>query len=155
MVREESRKRKAHFVVEIRSNARRRVLRKSLTMGIDLCAKGRSFSFNNGCWAGILETAMEHGWEPSGTGPCRGCRRKDRDGNGHYFANDGQLFYARDAQNLALALERFLSAPNRTKPRKTRRTYADDFLPYFLSAAGRQEIKEFIAFCRKGSFRIF
>lgn len=53
---------------------------------------------------------MHFGWEPMGTGPGRGIRNEDWVFSDNYWSNDGQLFYARDAKNLAAALDRFLEA---------------------------------------------
>ena len=124
-------------------------------MGMDLHASRRSFCWNNRCWRELLKVGWKHGWEPSGTGPCKGSLKKDWDGTGLYFSNDGQLFYARDAKNLANALESFLDASRQIKPSKTKRVDADECPSYFFSANGRKEIKLFIVFCRKGSFRIY
>jgi len=121
---------------------------------MDLYASRRSFSWNNRCWRAILQLGQKHGWNPTGTGPCKGWLKKDWNGTGLYFSNDGQLFYARDAKELAKALESFLEASGPIKLSRIKHTDGE-CLPYFLTAKGRKEIKNFIAFCRKGSFRIY
>jgi hypothetical protein len=75
-------------------------------MGMDLCRGTDYFRWNAVGWVALLETAVNYGWEPMGTGPPRGRLKKNWDGS-NYYGNEGQLFYERDAKNLARALDIF------------------------------------------------
>ena len=116
---------------------------------MDLSGAGGYFRWSAGAWSQILNLGMQHGWEPIGTGPPRGMRKAEC--QGFYHGNDGQLFYARDAKKLADALEQALLEMSRKKSAKKKRIDQSDS----LSAPGAAgSIRQFIAFCRKGSFRI-
>jgi hypothetical protein len=118
-------------------------------MGMDLSGAGGYFRWSARGWSQILNLGLEHGWEPTGTGPPRGMLKADC--SGIYHGNDGQLFYARDAKNLAVALERALADLAPKKPSKKPRIDQRDW----LSAPGTPESsRQFIKFCRRGSFRI-
>jgi hypothetical protein len=106
-------------------------------MGMDLIGPRRNFAWNVWAWSTVLRLAQRHGWEPMGTGPHR---------KWGYDSNDGQLVYAKDAKMLADALEAFLNAP---RPRRVPKKEA-----WFWSPVGKGELRKFVAFCRKGSFRI-
>ena len=99
-------------------------------MGMDLSGAGGYFRWTNSGWRETLELAEQYGWQPIGTGAPRGTLKAEWSGS--YFSNDGQLFYARDAQKMADALERALEG-----------TENED-----------EAIREFIKFCREGSFRL-
>ncbi len=97
-------------------------------MGMDLYGKQGYFRFTMRGWDLLLKLAVEHGWEPQGTqiGPAvvRGIRRAERKAgktneaterklkryaaafHGMYIVNERQIVTARDAGNLAEALER-------------------------------------------------
>jgi glycosyltransferase involved in cell wall biosynthesis len=136
---------------------------------MDLSGAGGYFGWTNSGWAEILEVGQAYGWVPAGTGPPRGTLKADW-GYGPYFGNDGQRFYARDAQALADALERALAAPAVEWPR-IRAAQTTDYLEAELrgglppvggrvsvqefSPEDAANIREFIEFCRAGSFRIF
>ncbi len=153
-------------------------------MGMDLYRGKDYFRCNTLAWHALLEAAMTYGWEPMGTGPCRGYLKKDWDGSCAYWGNDGQLFYARDAKNLATALEIFLTTPEAPQLRRTKRqrevlsagrgvarfvqSLVNTFskptrkskanqrnAPQRLTDDQRKYIKQFISYCRKGSFRIY
>src|SRR4051812_47968129 len=95
---------------------------------MDLSGAGGYFRWLNSGWADILELGQTCGWVPTGTGPPRG-ERKANWGDGSYFGNDGQLFYARDARALADALERALAASTESRPpKRTRRAQATDYI---------------------------
>ena len=81
-------------------------------MGMDLSGAGGYFRWSNSGWADILELGQAHGWVPVGTGPPRR-ELKSAWGDGPYFGNGGQRFYARDAQSLADALVSPLRSPAR------------------------------------------
>jgi hypothetical protein len=153
-------------------------------MGMDLYRGSDYFRWDTLGWCAILETAMNYGWEPIGAGPPRGHRKKDWDGSCNYWGNEGQLFYARDAKNLATALELSLTTTEAIRLRKTKRqrqvlsvarTLHKDVERLInmispptnktkarqerrrrgLAAEQRKYIKQFISFCRRGSFRIY
>jgi hypothetical protein len=107
-------------------------------MGMDLSGAGGYFRWTNLGWGEILVLGKDFGWEPNGTGPPRGCKKAEWVGT--YYSNDGQLFYARDARLLAEALERALDAMSEEKS---------------LSTDQESAIREFIEFCKAGSFRLF
>lgn len=140
-------------------------------MGMDLSGAGGYFRWTNSGWGDILELGEAFGWLPMGPGPPRGVLKAEWPG-GSYFGNDGQRFYARDARALADALERALEAVSAGRsPVRTRRARATDYLEAELSDRPRPKrgrvavrklgpeeiaaVKEFIAFCRAGSFRIY
>jgi hypothetical protein len=118
-------------------------------MGMDLSGVGGYFRWSAGSWSQILDLGLQHGWEPTGTGPPRGTYKADH--QGIYHGNDGQLFYARDAKKLADALEQALAEMSFKKPVKKKRIDQRDWLS---SPEGIESIRQFIKFCRKGSFRI-
>ncbi|NWG18818.1 MAG: hypothetical protein HXY39_00680 [Chloroflexi bacterium] len=100
-------------------------------MGMDISGAGGYFRWTNLGWSEVLSLARSAGWEPVGTGPPRGVLKADWSGT--YFSNDGQLVYARDAKRLADALERAIAE---------------------CPAEDNETLREFIAFCRAGSFRL-
>lgn len=118
-------------------------------MGMDLSGAGGYFRWSAGGWSQILNLGLQHGWEPTGTGPPRGMRKADCEGI--YHGNDGQLFYARDARKLADSLEQALAEMSAGKPLKKKRIDQADWLS---SPETTKHIRQFIKFCRKGSFRI-
>jgi len=61
------------------------------------------------------------------------------------------LFYARDAKNLAVALER-ATASMPAKRRKAMRSV--EGYESLSSEAGRKSLRDFIIYCRAGSFRL-
>ena len=99
-------------------------------MGMDLSGAGGYFRWTNTGWGKVLELASANGWEPIGTGPPKGTLKDDWTGG--YFGNDSQRVYARDGKRLADALESHL----------------------LKSPEDEIELREFIEFCRAGSFRI-
>ena len=146
-------------------------------MGMDLSGAGGYFRWNFGEWGDLLELAQAYGWKPMGTGPPRGMKKAEW-GEGTYFSNEGQLFYARDAKALADALERaVLALANETaanQPAKVPKTRKAHKLDHFLAAiTGKNKPKKgriavqsfspkdllyicgFIDYCREGSFRIY
>jgi hypothetical protein len=116
-------------------------------MGMDLSGAGGYFRWSNSGWADILELGQAHGWVPAGTGPPRGELKADW-GDGPYFGNGGQRFYARDAQALADALERALAAPPADESPRTRAAQATDYAEAELTGGqppkgGRVAVREF------------
>jgi hypothetical protein len=97
---------------------------------------------------------------------------------GSYYSSDGQRFYARDAAALADALEWFLNgetpaaeSPSASNPDRDRLCRFVSGLSRQLGVApnvtgglpprswpaddkGRQYLREFVEFCRRGSFRM-
>jgi hypothetical protein len=145
--------------------------REDAAMGMDLSGAGGYFRWTNSGWYDILELGKEFGWIPTGTGPPRGTR-KEAWGLGAYYGNDGQRVYARDARALADALERAVAAlPQRKSQKRTRIARATDYLEAELTGGRRPRrgrvavsqfgwedvayIREFIEYCRAGSFRLF
>ena len=145
-------------------------------MGFDLEAPGRYFRWTNLAWFDLLELAKEFGWVPIGTGPPRGTRKAQwrhgtSSGNLDYYGNEGQRVYARDAATLADALERALAETLKRGPgrRKYRDAQAQDYVEAMLAGSRKRgrvpvrdlraeasgSIRQFIRFCRAGSFRVF
>jgi hypothetical protein len=119
-------------------------------MGMDLEGAGGYFRWTASGWASLLALAAHYGWEAVGTGPPRGVLKADWPGV--YHSNDGARFYARDAAALANALERALLEMPAERPEAM-----DDVAAYehLVSEAGRESLRNFIAYCRQGSFRIY
>jgi len=118
-------------------------------VGMDLSGAGGYFRWTNSGWGEVLELGEEFGWVPIGTGPPRGELKADWQA-GPYFGNDGQRFYARDARALSDALERALAAIPVVQPPKRGRPATRRFSPDEAA-----HLREFIEFCRAGSFRLF
>ena len=114
-------------------------------MGMDLSGAGGYFRGTATGWSRLLELAQQHGWQPTHTGPPRGTLKADWSGTDH--SNDGQRFYARDARRLAAALEQALNATPTQKLKKDQSTW-------LFTPEGKDAIREFITFCRAGSFRM-
>jgi hypothetical protein len=136
--------------------------------------KGGGRDVTYATWADILELAEHYGWRPTGTGPPR--RMKKAQWCGSYYSSDGQRFYARDARALADALDRYLAgeppvrtaARGRNRDRERLRGFvtglsrklgvglnlpggaADD--SWMATEGGKEYLREFAAFCRRGTF---
>ncbi len=119
-------------------------------MGMDLEGAGGDFRWSGSGWSSVLALAGHYGWEQVGTGPPKGILKADWVGS--YFSNDGALFYARDAVALADALERAITE----MPAKSPESMKDvELYDYLVSEAGKEALRNFIAYCREGSFRIY
>ena len=118
-------------------------------MGKDLEGRGGYFRWTNSGWRNVLALAEHFGWCPSGTGPPRGIRLAENTPN--YYGNDGQRFYARDAANLADALE---PAIKEMPPKKPKALTDVDEYEWISSSEGRKSLRRFVKYCREGSFRI-
>jgi len=114
-------------------------------MGMDLSGAGGYFRWTASAWGKILDLAEQHGWQSVGTGAPRGTLKEDWSGS--YFSNDGQLFYARDAQKLASALGRALEEIPTEKLKQ-------DNSNWLFTSEGKESLRKFIIFCREGSFRL-
>ena len=101
-------------------------------MGMDFDGAGGDFHWTSSGWRQVLERAEAAGWQPTGTGPPSGILKAAWAGT--YCSNDGQRFYARDARLMAQALESCLAK---------------------IPEAEREAYRDFIAFCRAGSFRLY
>ena len=112
-------------------------------MGFDLIGENRYFCWNSSAWPDVLDIATRHGWRPMGTGAPE--EWSERDWIGGYGSNDGQLVDAGDALRPAEALEKFLSKHQNIPNNEAR----------FCSAGGKEYLREFIRFCRRGSFRLY
>lgn len=124
-------------------------------MGMDLIGPGRFFQWNIRCWCNVLELGEQYGWKGTGTGPPRGRLVSEWTGRireASYGSNDGARFYARDAKALAEALSRALrDIPEKELPRgREPKTPLE-----FFAGWGKPDLRRFIRFCRKGSFRIY
>lgn len=114
-------------------------------MAMDLGRKGGHIRMSWSGWRELLELAYNNGWEPMGTEApmlhyLDGRDEHARDWCRTYFLNSHQIMNAKDAANLAAALERtWDSIPDET---------FDDGTKY------RDRVKGFIRFCRAGSFHI-
>lgn len=140
-----------------------------------------SRTFSRQFWAKTLELAELYGWQPRGTQP----PVAGVDWLGSYSTNDGQVVVMEDAFLLAGALEKALSDIADTNPSFDwdPALWVEDDLPAWLSTDERalieeglqdglldivgvhprdyfagdekRRLREFIRFCRLGSFRIF
>jgi hypothetical protein len=117
---------------------------------MDLDGAGGYFRWTNLGWSGVLALAEHYGWEPTGTGPPRGILKAEWPG--YYYSNDGALFYARDAKALADSLDRALDLLPARRPKALKHIEGYD---YFVSQEGKRALREFITYCRAGSFRLY
>lgn len=120
-------------------------------MGMDLSGKGGSFRFNNATWREVLKLAYYYGWKPAGTeagqwiDPETGELIEQMSPDPEtwesmdYFSNSFQWVTDEDAANIADALERALEAEPRDEE------FGSGFTDY---------LREFITFCRAGTFCI-
>ena len=118
-------------------------------MGMDLDGAGGYFRWTWSGWRWVTGLAEEFGWVPSQTGPPRGMLKAAWCGDGEYWSNDGQRFYARDAAGFADALERALAAIPEQEPPKQ-----GQFEGRYFTADEAASLREFVAYCRAGSFRL-
>jgi hypothetical protein len=126
-------------------------------MGTDFSGKGGYFSVNNATWREVLVLAHEHGWEPAGTempksilynedgsiraGHTRACWEAAKNWESmDYFSNVSQWVTDEDASIVADALERALEAEPGDEE---------------LGSRSTDYVREFITFCRAGTFCIF
>ena len=144
-------------------------------MSADLTNRnGEGFKFSNVTWAKILSLAKYYGWKSKGTvDPWWKDEPDAPDWRGCYTSNDGQWVTREDALNMANSLDRAIEEMDGTSKKVSEDIAIDeDFkravlvtkeLELFLglsecSAKGdidKQMLKDFIQFCRKGSFCIF
>ena len=113
--------------------------------------------FSKESWTKILSLAMFYGWQPMGTRvpsitELHGLNFEDWDGS--YLTNDGQIVVTEDARRLGLALERSLDdIPDfnleADQPDLSRITPFE-----YFAGEEKQQLIDFIKFCRLGSFLI-
>jgi hypothetical protein len=135
---------------------------------MDLRGCSGEFHFTVSCWVNVLKLAMLFGWKPAGT------RLYDEDGLpeldwcGSYCSNGYQEVTEDDARRLADALERSLpDIPNEeAMADRLVKVVCDGVEVYgipdgvryspleFWSGGGKQKVREFVAYCRAGSFVI-
>ena len=144
-------------------------------MGMAL-GRGRDdyFDVPYAAWNDILELAERYGWHPTRTGPPRGMKAAEWCGS--YYSSDGQRFYAREAAALADALEQFLAGEepvaeaSANADRERLRGFIGRLsqqlgvtpnvtggLPpetWLSDEEGQEYLRQFVAFCRRGSFRM-
>jgi hypothetical protein len=147
---------------------------------MDLRSKHGEISFNNSSWGHLLKMAGVYGWEPAGTLAPHltnrdgqrvddGCNPVDdaeyeASWNGAYFYNEGQSVTDEDARNLANAIERALpDVPDQdvlgdkatVHPSGARGVSLETPVNPFEWFGGRKEqLRDFIVFCRAGGFSI-
>jgi hypothetical protein len=134
---------------------------------------GDSLQFNHFTWAMVLSLAKDYGWKPDGTvDPWWKDEPDAPDWDGNYVTNDHQQVTSDDALNVANALRRAIEDMDGTSEKVSEGfAIAADFNcvvqgmeelesllgPGASLAKGhidKQLLKEFIQFCRKGSFCI-
>ena len=113
--------------------------------------------FSKESWVRVLSLGLFYGWQPMGTRvpsmtEIHGFNTEYWDGS--YLTNDGQIVVSADARALGRALERSLD----DIPDFNLDVYAVDLnkIPPFEYFAGdeKQQLVDFIKFCRLGSFLI-
>jgi hypothetical protein len=136
-------------------------------MGFDLTSdSGQEFQLRTSAWTFFLYLAEAYGWTKEGTQPPPGVAAREWDGL--YASNDGQRVAAADGQKLADAFERLLADADRTeRAREVGRQIAKDVrelarrdgieLPESEDedhGIDEEALRELVAFCRAGAFRI-
>ena len=142
-------------------------------MGYDLKNANEQFRFSETAWHYVLDLAAEFGWQAMGTVLSEGTARN---WDGNYVGNTLQSVIDKDALNLANALENALKViPDKRKPEHNtlaslkddggieyfleryiieRRRSPDSPVDYFSGIENINYLREFIKFCRSGSFCI-
>lgn len=166
-------------------------------MGMDLHGRQGYFRFTLYGWDRVLKLALLYGWQPLGTALNRRqarryaekvCKTPEQvsqmisrlalEYHGAYCFNEGQYVTARDAKNMAAALERALPdipqqdiykrkwremrrqcketgrQPTRRQLQSLSPLTRQGAIEMFSGRRGKQVLREFIGFCRKGRFRI-
>ena len=118
-------------------------------MGMDLYGKGGYFRWLNYAWEEVLVIAKLGGWKPLAVTTFEGGEQHD---TCYYMYNDGQVVTAKDAKNMAAALERSLE-PDMQKKLKLRKRPRFD--PWFFTKGGVAYFRKFIVFLKAGAFRIY
>jgi len=144
-------------------------------MSVDLKTRnGGRMKFSNITWAKILSLAKYYGWKPTGTvDPWWKDEPDAPDWCGCYTSNDGQWVTSDDALNMANALDRATEDMDGTSKKDSNEIAIDEDFKFGVLAMkklesllgpdarpckgdiDKQMLKDFIRFCRKGSFCIF
>lgn len=138
-------------------------------MGMDLnSAEGGTRRFSQSTWSSMLKLAYLYGWKPLGTepggwiDPDTGPWYHPVSWDGNYTSNDLQWVTEEDAARIAEALENALEDIPDHDVGETTVEYGPKMvftgpgvpgglLEYF-SGAGKQRVRDFVAFCRVGAF---
>lgn len=113
--------------------------------------------FSAESWTKVLSLALFYGWRPMGTRvpsitELHGLISDDWDGS--YLTNDGQIVVAEDALRLGIALQKSLD----DIPDFNLDAYSPDLskiTPFeYFAGDEKQQLADFIKFCRLGSFLI-
>jgi hypothetical protein len=134
-------------------------------MGMDLVGKGGDFRFNIFGWRAVLALAQMNGWKPAGT-----VLEGEAGWAGGYDTNDGQTVTSEDAAQLADAVEQALpDIPDHDAlehkgqikdipglgPTKLF-SLTENISPVeMFSGDGKEHLRQFIVYCRAGSFQIW
>ena len=153
-------------------------------MGYDLNNANQHFGFSVFAWSFVLDLAKEFGWQPMGTVLSETAAKQEgsneetiRSWEGHYDGNNFQSVVDKDALNLANALDNALKViPDKRNPayntllsltddttglnyfkmvfRGIKSIYPGSPVDYFSGIENKKYLKEFIQFCKCGSFSI-
>ena len=113
--------------------------------------------FSKESWTRVLSLGIFYGWQPMGTRvpsmtEIHGFNTEYWDGT--YLTNDGQIVVTEDAWSLGIALEKSLD----DIPDFNLEVYLPDLsriTPFeFFAGDEKQQLADFIKFCRLGSFLI-
>lgn len=119
-------------------------------MGATLKRRGACFRWKRDSWDDLLLVAKEHGWTPLGTLAPRGVRKSEWNTE-DYLTCARQQVTDEDALGLARALSRAVkSVRNSTSKPPTSIAGSSELLSGYAIGG----MKDFIAFCRHGAFRI-
>jgi hypothetical protein len=110
-------------------------------MSTHLSGRGGEFHSEREVWAKTLQLAHYYGWRPV------------TKTHNLYLSDAGRLVTAKDAANIANALEKALAdipddSVQEEEPEVTASAYD------YFSGAGKQHLRDLIAFCRAGDFTI-
>ena len=136
-------------------------------MGLDLINEHGATHFSVFVWDQTLALARMYGWRPAGTQPPKDWATdgEGRVWSGSYIVNGGQMVTAKDAAQLANALERGLDDIPDFYAAWHKAVKGEDGGPLIpvgeslspleaLSGENKLAIRKFIAFCRQGAFKI-
>ena len=129
---------------------------------------GATHNIRTSGWTLLLYAAEDYGWAKADTLPPEGVDAGEWDGG--YASNEGQYVTKAAALDLAMAFERLLADPNRAERVRATEARMDQEIAFLLKRdygieqpprtdahvypISEPDLQEFIAFCRKGGFRI-
>jgi hypothetical protein len=130
---------------------------------------GSDYCWNNIAWTKLVQLGVKYGWLPSGTVLIlenHSDRKFDEEWCGDYLSNSGQWVLATDAVAWADSLTKALDEiPDIATCDKQTTIIMGDYaikvsneklaFSDFFSGETKISLKEFISFCRKGSFIIW